>query len=662
MTPSLIAYYFTLVLYIVFSFLPEYRVWGFNWWAYYPFWAKVLLVAIGALAPVPILRLSDTPRAEESADRRYALILGSAVLAFGLLTLFLRSHMHLLGDGFLQLSLLEQGKTTGRLWDVFGGWIRGGLFSVLSGTPAERALVAYQATSITAGLITLVVFGLIAGATYPDRVRRLLLFALLSTAGYALLFFGYVENYAPFVMSLAIFLWVQILVCKGRIRWWWLLPAALFVLVWHIFGVAVLPVVGYTIFDHYLAGRNKKLQTVIRRWLPWALVLAMALGAVVVASRSLFVKFSLVPFTASEVTVGGYTMFSPAHLGDLLNLAFVLVPGLAVMVVTFLGKSKRQSGDLSFYLWLLVIPSWFIAIVFNPNLGMARDWDLFAFVGVPTAMLLAVELLDRHYSRGAALAVVLGLLVLLPRAISQAIPEVAIAHFRADAKREPVQSRGGRSFLLAYYKNLSDTAKARVEEETFYRDYPVQTIRADARRALDQNRPVDALAFARQLLRIDPRFFDAYIVNAKAYMQMGNADAAEHNVRIADALNPNNAYALQLTGRLLCARGELDTGLRTFYRARAINDSLGMITGEITLTLLAHGDMPKALTEIQRLLDDPTVPARLFGSVTVALLDQGNVEEARKAWLEAGRRGMDSLAAADWMAQDPRLRSLSESK
>ncbi len=78
--------------------------------------------------------------------------------------------------------------------------------------------------------------------------------------GLTLLFFGYVENYAPFAMSLAIYPWLQILVCNGRIRWWF--RRAVFRARWHIFGVVVLPVVVYTIFPHYFAGRNKKLQNV----------------------------------------------------------------------------------------------------------------------------------------------------------------------------------------------------------------------------------------------------------------------------------------------------------------------------------------------------------------------------------------------------------------
>ncbi len=107
---------------------------------------------------------------------------------------------------------------------------------------------------------------------------------------------------------------------------------------------------------------------------------------------------------------------------------------------------------------------------------MARDWDLFAFVGVPTAMLLAVELLDRHYSRRAALAVVWAMARCCWVYIA-GDPEVAIAHFRADAKRGNC-AEPRRSIIppLAYYKNLSEAAKARVEEETFYGHYLVQTI------------------------------------------------------------------------------------------------------------------------------------------------------------------------------------------
>ena len=52
------AYYLTLVAYLVASYFSEFRVWGFNWWAYYPSWVRWGLFGLGALAPVVVQVIS----------------------------------------------------------------------------------------------------------------------------------------------------------------------------------------------------------------------------------------------------------------------------------------------------------------------------------------------------------------------------------------------------------------------------------------------------------------------------------------------------------------------------------------------------------------------------------------------------------------------------
>ncbi|MCK4461804.1 MAG: hypothetical protein KAW46_08355 [candidate division Zixibacteria bacterium] len=46
------AYYLTLVAFLVASYFPEHRVWGFNWWAYYPSWVPWGLFGLGVIAPI----------------------------------------------------------------------------------------------------------------------------------------------------------------------------------------------------------------------------------------------------------------------------------------------------------------------------------------------------------------------------------------------------------------------------------------------------------------------------------------------------------------------------------------------------------------------------------------------------------------------------------
>ena len=51
------AYYAVLVAVLAASFFPEHRLWGVNWWAYFPGYVPFILFAVGAVAPI-VMRLA----------------------------------------------------------------------------------------------------------------------------------------------------------------------------------------------------------------------------------------------------------------------------------------------------------------------------------------------------------------------------------------------------------------------------------------------------------------------------------------------------------------------------------------------------------------------------------------------------------------------------
>ncbi len=84
-----------------------------------------------------------------------------------------------------------------------------------------------------------------------------------------------------------------------------------------------------------------------------------------------------------------------------------------------------------------------MALVFNPNLGMARDWDVFSFAGLPLVLLFTLLLIEQKQLAALGLCAMLALLVLLPRAGAQVAPQIAISHFRNYAKLNPLMNRTG---------------------------------------------------------------------------------------------------------------------------------------------------------------------------------------------------------------------------
>ena len=81
-----------------------------------------------------------------------------------------------------------------------------------------------------------------------DRLRdRALLVLGLSSGGYMLLFFGYVENYAPLCLGIALFLMTGVLITRGKLkRWLIVLPLAVAVF-FHLAGLALVPAAFYVL-------------------------------------------------------------------------------------------------------------------------------------------------------------------------------------------------------------------------------------------------------------------------------------------------------------------------------------------------------------------------------------------------------------------------------
>ena len=87
----LVVYYATLATFLLASFFPQHRVWGINFWAYFPSYVPLMLFALGAVVPFAITLIPRTDCAGRSNRRYYAQVLGLTLL-FGLGFYFLRAH------------------------------------------------------------------------------------------------------------------------------------------------------------------------------------------------------------------------------------------------------------------------------------------------------------------------------------------------------------------------------------------------------------------------------------------------------------------------------------------------------------------------------------------------------------------------------------------
>ena len=85
-------------------------------------------------------------------------------------------------------------------------------------------------------------------------------------------------------------------------------------------------------------------------------------------------------------------MFSLAHALDIANQQLLSAPVVwpALILAAVFGWRALPRADVSFR-WLMVLALLYLALtlVWNPDYGGQRDWDLFSLAAIPSTLLLA---------------------------------------------------------------------------------------------------------------------------------------------------------------------------------------------------------------------------------------------------------------------------------
>ncbi len=464
------AYASLLLVYLGSSFLTHERLWGISIWGYLPVWVRGVLFVAGLLAIPVALRFSRPTTAIPKPAKPSVAAAVSFVLvpACGLCFWFFRGTTHFLGNGYSHLESLSGGTPIIKWHEPGESLLHLWVAQILGGNNPDHVLLSFQILSVLAGIlfVTLVVWT--AGKLFGSVLDRILFSLGLATAGNVILFFGYVENRSLLAVCIGAFTCLGLLAAEGKLkRWVTLFPLALAIFM-HIFGVILIPAALYllvagTRFERKLVNLSNpsKLGLVL------VCGLVAALGLWIGLSRSMFFEISLMHPFANRLTVAGYTMFSGAHLMDFVNLILLLFPAVVLALVLFAHSQSRPTWSHARYRFLiiLVLSALGAAFIFDPKLGMPRDWDLFAFPAIPLATLGYILFLDGRLRASAGrlaaiLAVTLGILTVCPRVTTLLVPVQAVAQVRDYYDLDKLKSKSALLYLQQYFKSAGETARA----------------------------------------------------------------------------------------------------------------------------------------------------------------------------------------------------------
>ncbi len=326
------------------------------------------------------------------------------VILAGVLFWLVREKVYFLGDGYLFIRNLAVTKGLDQIASNFKDEPLAGAFiwlidNILLRTGFHPAGdTPFQVLSIISGAGFLAVLPLVVRSCTPMAVDRLLISLFILSAGGTQIFFGYVETYPLSYLLLILFVYLSVSYLKSAVSL--VYPSFVYgILFTSYFGmINLVPLLAYLF---YIGFRRREFSRLAISLLAAAAGPALILGICGYSPASLYQIFTLggkhfVQLAGTVDSLQSYTFFDPEHFIDLFNLHILLAPFSLLIFLLFIIFRFRTFADRRevFVFGMLCAGCCFLfPLLLNPELGMSRDWDLFApyFLGIlfSTALLWA---------------------------------------------------------------------------------------------------------------------------------------------------------------------------------------------------------------------------------------------------------------------------------
>lgn len=548
---------------IAFSFVPEGRFWGLNQLAYYPYPVRIffvglfLAVTLMCLNKKAINRISDLYNNIQTVMQRIPIIPRTALYLGFLFVIFylFRDSTNLLGDGLLRIGELQNKRLENFLsqhsTEPLDYLIHYFIYTVFLAPFKIKPIISYQLLSAFAGIIYIYTAYFLSRKLNHDGGGGFVFWYIIGWGG-LMLFFGYIESYALAASISIIFLGYSYILINGQGDE--LVLAFLYLLAFFMHNATIVyfPAIVYLIFIKSNSLGIRRLIT------PGIIVLAViawiSIGIVHRQSAGLLLTGNL-----SEP---GYTIFSLAHLGDIINEIFLISPAFFVLICLQNWRGDGNGSGRNFF-GLAAIGGLIFLLLADPVLGLGRDWDLFALpiLGLHIGLLVGIdwERVDNRIKTAILILLIFSTGTWIG-VNSQA--SSSIERYKNIAGLDTVRSRYAFERLGTYLLLNKSWQKA---EEVY-----------------------------RLSLQKEPHY-RTYLGLAYVQAQMGQSDSAETNYEKALKLNPDQALALYSLCQAYLKEGKIIRARELFDRLRRVSS-----TGIVHITEKGIKDLEENLLRAEQ--------------------------------------------------------------
>ncbi len=590
--PIIIGFLFLLVWFAA-SFFNGRFTWGFDSLQYHPLWFRLAWFMAGAAALLSfglwipgILKIND----RFAVRKPWGLVLLIAVM--GGLFLMLRQAIPLLGDGFLRVREITGGRIFS-LTEPLTTMIHGAVYKTVSGSsvdlPAARWI--YASVSIASGLTVVWLYHKIVTCWAGQNHRPAM--ALMLGLGLNQIFFGYVESYAPFMLAVLAFSWLAVLSFDEKK---YIIPAVLLFSVaasLHAKGVFLLPALSYLLIINRPDIKGKYPALI------FSLITVPALALIIawVFSPPSHWAISLKEIPQNPLLplwrgMWGYGILSPGHWLDVLNQYLLTIPGIIFIFLALLaGRIRGRPDRAVIFLSILAVSGLAFILVTDPKLGAARDWDLFAWAGIPAAM-LGLLLLKQNQINKKILMIggFLSLWLFLPWVLLNASPTLSVNRYLELLNRDRRSAAYGYESLAIHYRSIKQDDKVEwVYKKAVESEPNSPRMLYNYGSILARNgKTAQAAEFYGRALEMDPSMAEGWNNYGSELLKLGQyqkaREAAERSVFI-DESNSDAWYNLGIICSILQDWAKADTAFSRASEGRRNNVWLAAYWGEVQLHL-----------------------------------------------------------------------------
>jgi tetratricopeptide (TPR) repeat protein len=647
-------------LYLIGALAPSIFTWGFHFLGFLPKALLALYLVLIAVVLRYVLRGNTGPyvgRISRFMVEKPSAFLLIACCVFAAFAVALRINVPLLGDSFLAVKIFSKAAQGPQALPSSHSPLSLYFFypfmHTLGAFNYPEILNAFLIGDLLLGCGFIITIFFTVRNVFEDPAYQCLSFLLLLVLPYMQLFFGYVELYAVVLFFLALYVLCIILYFRQKIHFAFLPVVFAFLMASHYMNVFLVPSFLYLCVLEFKRNKLKQIAISSAIFAGFVLLALVALQFDVEKFRPPPRGIPILTITPSENVYQAYTLFSPYHFSDLVNLAMFLCPAAIFLIIMTLRNNRDSlfGSPLAKCLLMMVLSMAAFICIARFDIPLAQDWDVpasYAYLVALYALIVATPWLNEHKATILPTIVLVTLLGSLswwylnstvepnitrmrqfidkrissPDGIYQSTYHLGEHYIRVHDMTNIIES--SEQFIKMYprdkrvYTNytlyLSQFGKPMDEKITgiFERWLAIDSTNADAReqfanfhldvgnRSYREGSFDEAIDHFKKAVTLTPNMPDAYNGLGITYRKLGNNDSALYYYYKTLALDSTSVYAYINLGNLSDDMGNTDQAVAWYKKALTLQPNLPQLHYNIGITYYKRGDATNAMVSLRQ--------------------------------------------------------------